>query len=195
MLGMSFTLPKYDWITDRYGSYRGLLFTWWHRLRYLLGSYRRYRRIEWGSVERLVFVCKGNICRSAYAEAVALKQGLEAKSCGIDTRPGVEADDGAIRAAMLRGIDLNSHRTTPIQSLSLGTGDLLVVMEPSQAEQLMQVAGRAYQCTLLGIWGGVSTPYIRDPFGASAGYFDNCFKYIERSVHGIVSKISASKGD
>ena len=64
------------WLRDNYGSRRGFVRTWWHRLRYLLGGYRAYRQVDWNSVERLVFVCKGNICRSAYAGALVTSRGL-----------------------------------------------------------------------------------------------------------------------
>ena len=189
------TFPQRQWIADRYGSYRGFLSTWWHRLLYYLGRYRGYRRVDWMAVERLVFVCKGNICRSAYAEAFALGRGLASSSCGMDTRTGAEADGDAIQAARLRGIDLSRHRAMPIQSMTIGKGDLLVVMEPEQAEQLKRVTGDDHQFTLLGIWGGATRPYIRDPYGASPVYFNNCFECIERSVDGIIGKISSPKKD
>jgi len=83
--------------------------------------------------------------------------------------------------------------TTPIQSLTFGSGDLLVVMEPSQAAWLQQVYKLDNQCTLIGLWAIAARPYMHDPYGASKDYFDNCFHYIEKAVHGIFSKIRAAK--
>jgi protein-tyrosine-phosphatase len=91
---------------------------------------------------------------------------------------------------MIKGIDLKKHRTTPLQALNLNEGDLLIAMEPWQVEFLKSEFGKEYKCTLLGLWSEVVTPYIGDPFGASAQYFINCFNYIENSVHEITSKIS-----
>jgi protein-tyrosine phosphatase len=182
-----------DLISDGYGSKRGMVLTWWHRLLYLFGGYQSYRRVDWEAVDRLVFVCKGNICRSAYAEAVAKSLGAESLSCGIDTSTGGRADGNAMRAAVLRGVDLEQHRTTPIQSLAIRKGDLLVVMEPGQAKRLEQEPGWNNQCTLIGLWGGAARPYIHDPYGSSAEYFNNCFYYIEKSVHGIVKEIQQKK--
>lgn len=178
-----------QWLAERYGSRSGFVLTWWHSLRYILGSYRDYRQVDWASVERLVFVCKGNICRSAYAEAVARSLGVESISCGIDTIQGAAADGQAIRTAALKGIDLRTHKTTPLQSLNLKKSDLLIAMEPWQVEHLERQLGKGYKCTLLGLWGEGVRPHIHDPFGVSAAYFTNCFNYIENSVHEIAKKV------
>ena len=178
------------WLDDNYGSWRGFVRTWWGHFRYLLGGYQAYRKVDWGSVERLVFVCKGNICRSAYAEALAKSLGINAVSCGLNTKDGLPADDSAIQAAIRRGIDLSKHRTMRIETLDLRKNDLLVAMEPWQAVQLERKYGKEYGCTLLGLWGQPVNPHIQDPFGLSNAYFDCCFNYIEKSLHEILSKIS-----
>lgn len=181
------------WIADHFGSRKGLLLTVWYRLRYQLGGYRCYRNIDWGAVQRLVFVCKGNICRSAFAEQVARRQGFDAISCGLDTRDGLPANSDAIRAAELRGFDLSKHRTRPIVSLELMHGDLLLAMEPWQADCLQQRYGNDCQYTLTGIWGGGQGPFIKDPFGGTPEYFSHCFGLMEKSVHGIVSQVRQAK--
>jgi protein-tyrosine phosphatase len=179
-----------DWFAERYGSRRGFTQTLWHRMRFLAGDYRCYRQVEWESVERLVFVCKGNICRSAYAVAVARSLGVESISCGIHTGNGNPANKDAIRAAALKGVDLTGHRTTPIQSLVFSKNDLLLAMEPWQVEYIGRELGEECVCSLLGLWGNPVYPHIQDPYGASSAYFNNCFNYIEKSVHEISWKIS-----
>lgn len=175
-------------LSETYGSKRGLLFAHWFKLRYQIGGFRRYRKIDWQAVDRLIFVCKGNICRSAFAEAVARSLKVKAISCGIDTRPGFAANDSAIRAAAEKGIDLGNHATTTIQSLSISKNDLLIAMEPWHIDYLRKNIGD--NCTLLGLWGCPESPYIQDPYGLSDEYFNNCFDYIEKSVHEVASKIS-----
>ena len=176
------------WVAKHYGSRRGFLRTIAYRLLYLLGKYRDCRKIDWESVERLVFVCKGNICRSAYAEAYARSIGVEAISCGLQTIEGAPANAEAIHMAQKMGIDLEAHRTTPIMYLILRKTDLLVAMEPNQAKFLQNNMGRDYQCTLLGIWARPIIPYIHDPYGAIPAYFEKCFSTIKKSVHGIAQK-------
>jgi protein-tyrosine phosphatase len=116
--------------------------------------------------------------------------GVDAISCGIDTTDGVPANQEAMRAAALRGVNLGGHRTRSVQSLSLQPGDLFIAMEPWQAEHLENCYGKEYECTMLGLWEMPQRPYIHDPFGMSAEYFDSCFLFIERSVQNVANKIT-----
>ena len=174
---------------ERYGSRRGFTFTQWHRILYYTGYYNQYRRIKWGHVERLVFVCKGNICRSPFAELVARSEGINSISCGIDTVDGLQANDKAIEAATRKGEDLGLHKTRTIDSLAMRKGDLFVVMEPWQGAYLESLYGNRVDCTLLGIWNFPVFPYIHDPYGSTSSYFDRCFEQVKRSVFGIKSEI------
>lgn len=177
------------WLAEHYGSRRGYIRTYWHRIHFLIGSYRHYRKVDWTSIERLVFVCKGNICRSAYAEAIARSLGVDSVSCGIETQYNLPANDDAIQTAKARGTDLSNHKTTPIQSLNIHDTDLLLVMEPWQLEYITREYGKKYRCTLLGLWGVPVNPYIQDPYGASSLYFNHCFNYIEKTVHEVAKKV------
>jgi len=176
-------------ITNRFGSRRGFFRHYQYSLQNKLGRYRSYKDIDWGRVERLVFVCKGNICRSAFAEAVAKSEGLNAISCGIDTIENAPANERAMSVAQKFGYNLVDHKTTPIQQLTFSQTDLLVAMEPPQGKFLEEHLGRRYPCTLLGLWFIPSRPYIHDPYDRSLIYFENCFHCIEESVYKIVSFI------
>ena len=177
------------WMARHYGSRRGFLRTYWHHLLYLLGGYREYRKVDWQSVERLVFVCKGNICRSAYAEAVAKSLGIDAISCGLDTIEDAPANREAINTAKRLGFNLQEHRTTPIMYLILRKTDLLVSMEPWQGEFLKRHLVKKHQSTLLGLWSRPILPYIQDPYGSKQPYFETCFNYIQSSVNELAKKI------
>ena len=184
---------KNRWLAERYGSRRGFMRTYWHRLLYILGRYRNYQKVDWQSVERLVFVCKGNICRSAYAEAVARSLGIEAISCGLDTIEDAPANVDAVRTAHKRGFDLEKHKTTPIMYLILRKTDLLVAMEPWQTGFLGRYLSRKHHHTLLGLWTQPFLPHIQDPYGSSSVYFEKCFSYIEKSVHEIAKKTKETR--
>lgn len=179
-----------NWITTRYGTRRGFLRTSEHRLMGYMGRYQRYRRINWGRVGRLVFVCKGNICRSAFAEVVAKSLGLDAISCGLEASSGAAANAQAVSMAARKGFDLGSHRSQPIADVGLRDEDLLVAMEPQQAHSIGALTDR---CTLLGVWGVPRLPYIHDPYGTSDQYFEHCFSYIEKSVNEVAVQINRSR--
>lgn len=182
-------MNKNRWIADCYGSRRGFMRTYWHRLLYRLGNYRSYSQVDWSSIDRLVFVCKGNICRSAYAEAVARSLGINAISCGLDTIEDAPANACAISTAKQIGFNLDDHVTSPIMYQVLRKTDLLIAMEPGQAEFLKKNLSRKHFCTLLGLWTKPVLPYIQDPYGLSPEYFEQCFTYIHDSVNELAKKV------
>lgn len=174
----------------QYGSRRGFVYTYWYRFQFFLGRYGHYKQVDWGSVERLVFICKGNICRSAYAEAVAHSLGLEAISCGLDTIENAPANADAIEAADVFGFDLHDHITKPVMYVSLKKTDLLLAMEPWQIQFLENNLNRKHQYSLLGLWAKPALPYIHDPYGSSSAYFEKCFTYIQEGVQALAGKMN-----
>lgn len=177
------------WLNDNYGSKRGAVRTYWYNALNTFGRYRTYREVNWGVVDRLVFVCKGNICRSAYSEAFAKSLGINATSCGLKTDPGNPANEVAIEVGSLRGFDLSKHKTTPVQAVRFRETDLILAMEPWQVEYFSQNYGDKCSYSLLGLWGKPVKPYIHDPYGGSSAYFNNCFNFLEDSIHEVASKI------
>ena len=180
-------------LAESYGSRTGFVRTYRHRIQYLLGRYRDYSNIDWASVERLVFVCKGNICRSAFAEAVARSLGMEAVSCGLQTVISAPANEDAVKTAREMGYALDEHRTTPIMYMVIQKTDLVIAMEPWQAEYIGRQLVRPHSYTLLGLWSRPVFPHIQDPYGSPPAYFQRCFSYIENSVNGIVKQIEKSR--
>jgi protein-tyrosine phosphatase len=130
-----------------------------------------------------VFVCKGNICRSAFAEAVARRAGLHAVSYGVATRGGDPAEPRAVSFAREYGIDLSPHITQRIDQYVPLAGDLVSAMEPDHLRRL-GVAGGA-QLTLLGLWGAIPSPsWLHRRGGGSYGreafLWRRCWAEIQR---------------
>lgn len=154
------------------------------------GRFRRYHDIKWDSVSRLVFVCRGNICRSPYAEKVARNNGLAARSIGLGTRAGKRANKRAIYYSRIRGVDLELHRALPVHGFRFTSADLAICMEPEQAEILMTSAvGETPQVTLLGLWSTRKRPYLHDPYGLEGNYWNTCFDVIDSAVGTIAHKL------
>jgi protein-tyrosine phosphatase len=178
-------------IADVYGSRRGFITSTLQQLLNLSGWYSQYKRVNWELIERLVFVCQGNICRSPYAEALANRLRVNAISCGIDTVDGKPANEMAIEVAAQKGIDLSTHKARRLSSIAIKPSDLVIAMDDKQAKYLGTLLGEGSEITLMGLWGSPVNPYINDPFGKSYTYFENCFDFIEGSLNNIVSKLSA----
>ena len=163
------------------------MLAYWARYCYwALGGYRKYRTVNWRDVRRLVFVCRGNICRSAYAEYWAKAQGLPATSLGVDTVGDRGADVMASRVAKDRNISLEEHRTTPIERFEGEDGDLLIAMEPAHVGVVESQDWTApYQITLLGLWIDSHGAVIPDPYGDDEAFFGDCFSLIEAGIRAI----------
>ena len=157
---------------------------------YKLGRYDQYRQIDWSKTERLVFICKGNICRSAFAEQVARTLGIETISCGIRAIENAPANEQAVFVAKKMGYDLSEHKTTPVMYTALTNCDLLIAMEPEQVSFMEDHAAVKYNYTLLGLWGKPSHPYLHDPYNCTPEYFDQCFKIIKDAVSELNLKIT-----
>src|SRR5690606_3722572 len=157
-------------INDNYGSRRGLLNHCLFSVQHHLGFFKRHTEVDWAQVERLIFVCQGNICRSPMAEAVAKKIGASADSYGLLCRDGAPADERAIKYAEAVGLSLLEHTTKNIRHYSPQASDLVVGMEPHHMAPLLEFSKNA-QVTLAGLWATKAHPYIHDPYSASDTFF------------------------
>jgi len=175
---------------ELYGGKRGFLEHWRTRSLYALGAYRHVRAIEWLAVRRLVFVCKGNICRSPYACARARPIGVPAVSCGLETPGGFSADPSALKNAFLRGIDLSTHRSTRLESTHLADGDLVILFEPSHRTDIRRRIGDRTSFSLLGIWSRPLRPHIQDPYGRTDRFFQQCFTVIDAAIAKLVEHMA-----
>jgi protein-tyrosine phosphatase len=135
------------------------------------------------SVRRLVFVCHGNICRSAFADVVARRAGMQTASFGLSTDAGKCAHPPAIAAAAQLGFDLSAHRTTRASDFVAEAGDLLLAMETRQLRRLASDPRLAdVPRTLLGLYATPALPHLHDPYALHASYMRTCLKRIESAV-------------
>jgi protein-tyrosine phosphatase len=176
-----------DLIKERYGGRRALI----AHLRSLavlkFGGLRRYQKVDWSRVQRFIFVCKGNICRSAYAHARAAAAGFPSASCGLYAGSGRPADPKAVLIAAEYDISLADHRTMAFSAFTPNRGDLLICMEPWQAAAVEAVlADQDVQVTLLGLWAQSRRPSIHDPYGSADGYWRTCLSIINDAIDQIL---------
>jgi protein-tyrosine phosphatase len=149
---------------------------------YLLGVTRKYTRPDLLRVDRLVFVCTGNLRRSAFAQAAAEKLGLHAASFGIEAATAAPAPPTAVRAAAGFGIALEGHRSTDMLLFRREPGDLYLVMESGHARMLERQGIPVEQIALLGYWSHPQRLHIHDPHRVGEDYQHTCFTLIHSAV-------------
>jgi len=155
---------------------------------------------------RVVFVCKGNICRSPYAAKkfmcllaeVDMLDKFSVTSCGLETRPGLEANSTAVIRANLRGVDLSQHRTKPADKALLSEADLIFFMEPGHKAHIRKLSNVAKSKAVY--LGALSLEHtgsliIPDPYGRPAEVFDRIFDMIDLSLGKLIDTIHELEHD
>jgi protein-tyrosine phosphatase len=171
-----------SFVTSRFGTARGLV-----RLALSYGEVALGRAAvvapEPADVRRLVFVCHGNICRSAFADVAAQSMGLRTASFGLSTDAGRLAYPSTVAVAQGMGYDLRAHRAAQIENFVPECGDLLLAMETRQLRRLAEdpVLG-AVPRTLLGLYANPAFPHLHDPYDLDAAYMPICLGRIENAV-------------
>ncbi len=178
-------------IKNHYGSKLGLLRYAKYELLRTLGFYRSLKKIDFTQVERLVFVCHGNICRSPLGESVARKHGINTTSFGLSTRGDAPADPRAIAWAETNGYDLKQHRTLRVDQYQPKNGDLLVGMEPKHIHTLsLEFASAPVQITLAGLWLNSPMAYLHDPYNTDQKYFSRCESFVASATHELIKRLN-----
>jgi protein-tyrosine phosphatase len=178
-----------NWIKRNYGSKKGLLKACWYKLLYKFGFFKAYSKIDWPRINRIVFVCQGNICRSPLAEYYARSLGVDSVSCGLACQNNFSADPRAVSYGKSLGMDMSVHKTTHIDKLKFGEADLVVGMEPIHLKGIMRAEINKAQVTLAGLWLNEPKTYIHDPFSTQADYFSRCESVVVKSAGAIVEQI------
>jgi protein-tyrosine phosphatase len=179
------------WINRQFGTFRGLVRLGLAYAELGTGRLARFQLRRPESVRRLVFVCHGNICRSAIAHRIALTEGLPVASLGLSTSTGASSPEQAVAAAARAQVDMSTHRATDFKDFDVQPGDLFLVMEVRQAHKLRQRLGSrddVHVC-LLGMWGSPVMPHLHDPFTLSDAYFDTCFRRVKTAVRGLAQAL------
>ena len=159
-------------------------------------------------VDSILFVCKGNICRSPFAEHVARRHAREAGlehirflSAGITANQAASCPLEAVDVAASMNVALDGHRPTRLTQAIVDEVDLLVVMEPAQVDEV----GRHWPTAREKVWllplldplpaDAYERCHIVDPFGQPREAYERCYERIDRATREMVTVVtSASAG-
>lgn len=151
-------------------------------------------------MNRLLFVCMGNICRSPLAAVVARaeleRQGLTAvftvESRGTHAyHAGQPADPRAVAVAARSGLDLSSHQARQVSPDDFRRGDLLLVMDRRNLSDLRAraPAHAVGRIRLLMGFADPPTEEVPDPYYGEIADFQTALQLISRGVQGLTGHL------
>lgn len=149
---------------------------------------------------KILFVCLGNICRSAAAEAIFKKKAHDAglvdvvvDSAGIlSVHQGENADDRMIAHTAKRGYEITSI-SRPVVKGDFEKFDMLIGMDSNNISELQKRAtnrveySKIYKMTDFAI--NIDVDNVPDPYYGGAQGFENVLDILEDSCDGLLKAI------
>lgn len=142
-------------------------------------------------MDKIIFICTGNTCRSPMAEGLFRahggedKTGLTAASAGLFTQDGMPASQNAVAAAAELGADITAHRSRMLTPDMARDAHYLVCMTGAHYDRLCELfpdcADKVF--TLL-------PEDISDPFGGDLETYRRAAAEIDKGVRSIIERLS-----
>lgn len=143
-------------------------------------------------INKIMFVCTGNTCRSPMAEGLMKKnlnedKRIEVVSRGLMVLASEPANEMAIEIMRDMDIDISKHRSKPFDEDEIDETTLILTMTERHKAVLKghNLKGRLYSIKeFVGSSGDVN-----DPYGGSLETYKLCFDELEQLINKIGGKL------
>jgi len=148
---------------------------------------------------KVMFICTGNICRSAMAHRMLEKKAkeenknIETYSCGVFAYNGDKSTEEAISVLKtIYNVDLTTHRATNIRNSNIEEMDVILCATTAHKNNVLnmypELDGKVYTMKEY-----VNYPEndldINDPWGCSYETYKKCAKEIDECINKLLTKL------
>jgi len=144
------------------------------------------------SINSILFVCKGNIIRSIFAEKMMHKMIMtmeNIESAGVEAKPGSSSPANAIEIAKNYNIDLKQNKSKQLKLEMIKKNDIIICMEVWHKKRIIAKYPE-YKNKIFLMAHTLNTNSkqyylahnIPDPYGKTKKEFVECFNKIEESI-------------
>jgi protein-tyrosine-phosphatase len=174
------------------------------RALYAAGLRRAYAPRNMAAVRSVLFVCHGNIIRSAMAEAMLRKYLLHSPdrpaigvaSAGLTDQPQERADSRSRAIAGEFGVSLEAHRPQRLTQELIDRADLIFIMDYfNEARMLVSFPAAKDKVFYLSTFGqqrGTRNPEVPDPNLGTVEDVRRCYRGLDLHVEKLANALSRS---
>ncbi|WP_084375143.1 low molecular weight protein arginine phosphatase [Neobacillus soli] len=146
-------------------------------------------------MERILFVCTGNTCRSPMAEAILKNKhlaGIEVRSAGIHAADGSEASAHAKQVLSDKQIS-QQHRSSLLTTREVDWADLILTMTSSHKFAIVHQYPHAGEkvFTLKEYTGERFNHDVVDPYGGTKAMYEATYQELEALIDKAIGRLNS----
>ncbi|MES9991087.1 MAG: hypothetical protein ABW098_04000 [Candidatus Thiodiazotropha sp.] len=146
-------------------------------------------------IKRIIFVCKGNVCRSVFAEYrfKQLLNNFEIVSCGLDADQGTYPPSDSVSVCDLYSCDVKNHVSLNHRKINFQGSDLIFAMEYWHYVRLVNhypdIKDNIFLLRSISRLPSSINCNIADPYGLGIDEFKKSYKIIDQALGELVRLI------
>ena len=149
---------------------------------------------------KIMFICTGNICRSAMAHRMLEKRlkdiknsEIEVYSCGIYAENGDGSTYNAINVMKDYDVDLSTHRATNINNSKIEEMDLILCATNTHKQEVIYMYPKLKEKVFTMkeyINKNTEDLNIKDPWGYDSYVYERCAEEINEVIDSIIDRLA-----